>query len=275
MSPARDRLDRELAGRGLARSRSHARQLIDSGVVQVNGTACHRSSELIAGRDQLRVTVADPYVSRAAHKLVGALDDLALSVDGRALDAGSSTGGFTQVLLERGCDPVYAVDVGREQLDYRLKADPRVRSFERFNLVDLDLDVLDDQPVDLVVADVSFISLRKLLHRLSAVLQPEGRLLAMVKPQFEAGPHQVTRGGAVASPLLRRTVVADVIDAAADLGLRATGIAPSRVLGPAGNREFFVQFRPERAGRAHDTDVSEGLASQVDTIDLDAVEWGS
>lgn len=287
------RLDRELADRGLARSRSHARQLIDSGVVWVNGNACRKPSEQIAGGDHVRVTATDRYVSRAAHKLLGALDDTGARVEGRALDAGSATGGFTQVLLERGCELVYAVDVGHDQLHHRLKSDPRVRPLERVNIVDLDLDVVDRRPVDLVVADVSFISLRKLLQTLIEVLRTDGVLLAMVKPQFEVGPHHVGRDGVVRSPMLRRSAVAGVMEAAAELGWRASDVVPSRVPGPAGNREFFLHcvaaqrdggYTPGTPDGKPPTGDTADAGNTVDagktvdagnTVDLDAVDWGA
>lgn len=265
------RIDRELADRGLARSRSHARQLLDAGTVLLNGNPCRRPSALVTDGDQIRLTAADRYVSRAAHKLLGALEDLDLAVGGRALDAGASTGGFTQVLLETGCDPVYAVDVGHAQLDRRLRRDPRVRPHEGVNLKALDLDLLDGRQVDLVVADVSFISLRKLLHRLAGVLRPDGELVTMVKPQFEVGQAHVGRGGAVTSPQLRRAAVSDVIDAAGECGLRAVGVVPSRLPGPAGNREFFCRFVADHRGVGPASEA--GTVPGMVTADLDAVEW--
>ncbi len=146
----------------------------------------------------------DHYVSRAAHKLVGALDDLGLVVGGRALDAGASTGGFTQVLLERGCREVVAVDVGTDQLAPSLRADPRVRVHEQTNLRDLSLDHVARQPVDLSVADVSFISLTLLIAPLAAVTDPAGTMLVMVKPQFEVGRSRLGKGGVVRDPPLHR-----------------------------------------------------------------------
>ncbi len=236
------RLDRELAGRGLARSRSHAQQLIGAGMVRLNGRTCGKPATPVTGNDELWLTADDPYVSRAAHKLDGALDDLAIPVGGRALDAGASTGGFSQVLLERGCDVVYAVDVGHDQLADRLRRDPRLRAYEGVNIAGVGLDLLDGSPVDLVVADLSFVSLCKVIHRLIGLLRVEGGLLALVKPQFEVGRQHVASDGIVRSPLLRRRAVADVIDVAADLGWQPRGIAASRVPGHAGNREFFVSF---------------------------------
>ena len=189
----RQRLDRELAARGLARSRSHAQTMINSGSVSVDGVIITRPAELVETTAQIDAD-ADHYVSRAAHKLLGALDDLGLSVSGRALDAGSSTGGFTQVLLERGCPQVIAIDVGTDQLAPELRRDPRVRALERTNLRDLDLEHVDDQPVDLVVADVSFISLVLLIERFSAVVTADGADAADDQAAVRSGPRAARQG---------------------------------------------------------------------------------
>ena len=234
-----DRLDRLLLTRGLARSRSQARAMVLAGDVRVDGVVVTKPSAPVPDGAALTAD-ADPYVSRAAHKLLGALDDLDLAVGGRALDAGSSTGGFTQVLLERGCAPVYAVDVGTDQLVPVLRADPRVVVRERTNLRDLALDHLDGEPVDLVVADVSFISLTLLVAPLAAVTRADGRMLLMVKPQFEVGRERLGSGGVVREPALHREAVETVLAAAADRGWHAQAVSPSRLPGPAGNREFFV-----------------------------------
>jgi 23S rRNA (cytidine1920-2'-O)/16S rRNA (cytidine1409-2'-O)-methyltransferase len=234
-----DRLDRLLLTRGLARSRSHAQALVAAGAVQVDGVVVTRSAALVPD-DAVLTAATDPYVSRAAHKLLGALDDLGLVVGGRALDAGSSTGGFTQVLLERGCAPVYAVDVGTDQLVPVLRADPRVVVRERTNLRELTLDHLDGVPVQLVVADVSFISLTLLMAPLAAVTDPDGRMVLMVKPQFEVGRERLGRGGVVREPALHSDAVDAVLGAAARHGWHALAVRASRLPGPAGNREFFV-----------------------------------
>jgi len=235
------RLDLELVGRRLARSRSHAQDMIDSGLVRVGGQVVTRPATQV-GPDDVLAVHPDPYVSRGAHKLAGALDDLGLVVTGRALDAGASTGGFTQVLLERGCQEVIAVDVGTGQLADRLRADPRVRVWERTNLRDLDLRHVDGLPVDVVVADVSFISLITILDRLIAVTAPTGRLLLLIKPQFEVGREQLARGGVVRSAGLRRQSVDRVIAAGAERGWQARAEVQSRLPGPAGNVEFFALF---------------------------------
>lgn len=242
------RLDVELAERGLARSRSHARELIDGGRVLINSRPAQKASQIVDADDHLALTADDPYVSRAAYKLIGALDDLGLSVPERVLDAGSSTGGFTQVLLERGARRVYAIDVGHDQLHPQLRSDQRVTSHEGRNLRDLEPSWLDGRPVDLVVADVSFISLTLLLPRLTSVLSDEGRLLTMIKPQFEVGRERLGKGGVVRSEADRRAGVRAVVDAAADLGWHSQAAVRSGLPGPAGNVEFFVCFARRALG---------------------------
>ncbi|HYP43664.1 MAG TPA: TlyA family RNA methyltransferase [Propionibacteriaceae bacterium] len=233
------RLDVELVQRGLARSRAHAQQLIGAAAVRVNGLVIRRPAQRVTPEDDLDAP-AEHYVSRAAAKLIGALDDLAVAVPVRALDAGSSTGGFTQVLLERGCQRVYAVDVGTDQLAPTLRADSRVALWERTNLRDLELRHVDHDPVDLVVADVSFISLVLLLAPLGAVTARTGRLLLMVKPQFEVGRELLGSGGVVRSPADRARAVRTVVTAAREQGWHAHGLVASQRPGPAGNAEYFV-----------------------------------
>ena len=237
-----ERLDRELVRRGLARSRSHARALINAGEILVNGSIVERPGEHVAGSDAIHGPV-DRFVSRAAHKLTGALDDLQLTVAGRALDAGASTGGFTQVLLARGCQEVFAVDVGTDQLAPDLRADPRIRLRERTNLRNLTLDDVGGIAVDLVVADVSFISLRLLLGPLVSVTRDDGWLLLLVKPQFEVGRDLLGKGGVVRAPAHHVQAVSGVINAGGVYGWHAVAAVPSRLPGASGNREFFVLLR--------------------------------
>jgi 23S rRNA (cytidine1920-2'-O)/16S rRNA (cytidine1409-2'-O)-methyltransferase len=236
------RLDLALVARGLARSRSQAQALISAGQVQVDGTVVRRAAVVVPDSAVVEA-VTDRYVSRGAHKLVGALDDLDVAVPDRALDAGSSTGGFTQVLLERGAQQVVAVDVGTGQLAEPLRSDPRVRLFEQTNLRHLTLAHVDDRPVGLVVADVSFISLTLLLPPLTAVTAPDGALLLLVKPQFEVGRERLGPGGIVREDRLRRTAVAAVATAADELGWTEQATAPSRVVGESGNQEYFLLLR--------------------------------
>lgn len=249
-----ERLDRTLVARGLARSRTSAQELIRSGRVRVNGTAVTRPASLV-GPAATIATEAERYVSRAAYKLLGALDDLAQPISGRVLDAGASTGGFTQVLLERGAVEVVAVDVGTDQLAAELRSDPRVRVWEQTSLRDLTLAHVGDRPVDLVVADVSFISLRLLAAPLTSVLAPTGGLLTLVKPQFEVGRERLGPGGVVRSAELHAAAVRGVTAAVASAGWSAAAAAPSRLPGPAGNREFFVLFRHGETSATLDLDA--------------------
>lgn len=256
MRMAKNRLDRELVARGLALSRGRAQTMIAAGQVLVDGRPAGKAAELVEPAAVL-ATAGDGYVSRAAHKLAGALDDLGLAVEGRALDAGSSTGGFTQVLLERGCSQVTCVDVGTDQLAPLLRSDPRVRVWEQTNLRDLSLAHVGGEPVDLTVADVSFISLTLLLGPLAAVTAAAGSMLVMVKPQFEVGRELLGKGGVVRDPEQHRQAVAGVVASAAHVGWRPRAATPSRLPGPAGNREFFVWL------------TTQGLAGPG--VDLDAL----
>jgi 23S rRNA (cytidine1920-2'-O)/16S rRNA (cytidine1409-2'-O)-methyltransferase len=241
-NPELRRLDVELVARGLARSRAQAQEMINSGGVQVDGVVARRAASRVDAASVLEAS-ADHYVSRGAHKLAGALDDLGLAVPGRALDAGASTGGFTQVLLERGCRQVIAVDVGTDQLAERLRDDPRVRSLPQTNLRDLTLAHLDGMPVDLVVADVSFISLTLLIAPLVGVTAAGGELLLLVKPQFEVGRERLGPGGVVRDAGLRRQAVDGVVAAAEEHGWAAADVVPSRIPGATGNTELFVLLR--------------------------------
>ncbi|MFT4202094.1 TlyA family RNA methyltransferase, partial [Gordonia sp. (in: high G+C Gram-positive bacteria)] len=223
MAP-RARLDAELVRRGLARSREHASALIAAGEVTVNGAPAHKPATNV-GRDTPIVVKpqTEQWASRGAHKLIGALDAFSpggLTVAGRrCLDAGASTGGFTDVLLDRGADEVVAVDVGYGQLVWRLRSDERVRVFDRTNVRTLTPDVIGG-PVDLTVSDLSFISLRLVLPAMAACTRVGGDLVPMVKPQFEVGKDRVGAGGVVRDPRLRADAVFGVAVWAAALGLR-------------------------------------------------------
>lgn len=233
------RLDQELVRRGLARSRGQASEAIRDGRVLVNGRAAGKPATPVEPTDEL-VVDADHYVSRAAHKLLGALDDSGLAVTGRVLDAGASTGGFTQVALERGAELVHAVDVGHGQLVPQLRADPRVVVHEGLNLRDLTLADLGGAQVDLVVGDVSFISLKLLLAPLFGVLTAEGVALLLVKPQFEVGRGGLDAHGVVRDEAVRARCVDEVAAEAALLGRPEVWRGPSRVAGASGNQEWFV-----------------------------------
>ncbi|MFY1671639.1 TlyA family RNA methyltransferase [Plantactinospora sp. WMMB334] len=245
----RTRLDAELVRRGLARSREQAATLVEAGRVQVRGVRAHKVAAMVDPADPVRVLGEDPsteYVSRGGHKLAGAL--AAFTSDGlavagrRCLDAGASTGGFTDVLLRAGAAEVVAVDVGYGQLAWRIREDPRVRVFERTNVRTLTPDTIGGT-VTLTVADLSFISLRLVLPALAGCTAPDGDLVLMVKPQFEVGKERVGSGGVVRDPQLRTEAVLAVTGAAAGLGLGLAGVVASPLPGPSGNVEFFVWLR--------------------------------
>lgn len=248
------RADVALAARGLARSRTEGAALIRAGQVLLDGRPVRRPSDRVAADATLRLRDPGPrYVSRAAHKLVSALEAFPdVGVAGRrALDAGASTGGFTQVLLERGAERVAAVDVGHDQLAPPVRADPRVLVREGLNVRDLTAEDIDG-PVDLVVSDLSFISLRLVLAPLAGVCRPGAELLLMVKPQFEVGRRALPRTGVVTDPDARRDAVAGVAAAALGAGLAPRGLARSGLAGQDGNAEFFLRLRRPDATAADD-----------------------
>lgn len=245
----RNRLDAELVRRGLARSREQAAALVEAGRVRLRGVPARKAAAMVDPADPLLVTGEDPtteYVSRGGHKLAGALTAFApggLRVsDRRCLDAGASTGGFTDVLLRAGAAEVVAVDVGYGQLAWPLRTDDRVRVFERTNVRTLTPELIDG-PVDLTVADLSFISLRLVLPALAGCTRDDGDLALMVKPQFEVGKERVGAGGVVRDPELRAEAVLDVAASAAGFGLGLADVAASPLPGPSGNVEFFVWLR--------------------------------
>ena len=237
------RLDAELVRRGLARSREHARELVDAGKVRVGGIVATKPATGVAPSASVVVAADDrpDYVSRGAVKLAGALAALAgPEVEGRrCLDAGASTGGFTDVLLRAGAREVVAVDVGYGQLAWRLRSDERVHVHERTNVRDLSPELIGGS-VDLSVADLSFISLTLVLPAIAGCTRPDGDLLLMVKPQFEVGRESVGSGGVVRSPELRAAAVRTVADAAWALGLGVRGVVASSLPGPSGNVEYFL-----------------------------------
>lgn len=248
---ARRRLDAELVRRHLARSREHARELIDAGAVRVRGVTAQKSATQVEESDSITVEpdADDHYVSRGAHKLLGALAAFDVEVGGRdCLDAGASTGGFTQVLLEHDAARVLAVDVGYGQLAWSVRSDQRVVVLERTNVRTLTAQALPFRP-SLVVADLSFIPLELVLPALVGVLEPDldADLLLMVKPQFEVGRAAVG-DGVVRDPALRVGSVLQVAEAAISLGLAVRAVAASPLPGPRGNVEYFVWLRRPAAG---------------------------
>jgi 23S rRNA (cytidine1920-2'-O)/16S rRNA (cytidine1409-2'-O)-methyltransferase len=246
----RQRLDAELVRRGLARSRQHAQEMVSAGGVRVGGQpATKPATQVEPGTPIVLVDDVDPgYVSRGAHKLAGALarfGPLGLRVAGRVcLDAGASTGGFTDVLLRAGAARVIAVDVGYGQLDWRLRQDERVQVLDRTNVRDLTPGQFGEPAPDLVVADLSFISLALVLPALRSTADPAADFLLMVKPQFEVGRERVPAGGVVRDPALRAQAVTAVAARAAQLGLGVRGVTASSLPGPAGNVEYFLWLWP-------------------------------
>ena len=250
------RLDLLLVERGLAASRERARALILAGDVRVDGQRVTKAGTSVAADAAVTVAVPDhPYVGRGGLKLAHALDVFDIAVEGRVgLDIGASTGGFTDVLLSRGARQVVAVDVGYGQLVWRLRSDDRVQVHDRTNVRALTPDDIGGR-VELVVADLSFISLALVLPALAACAAPGADLLPMVKPQFEVGKDRVGSGGVVRDPALRADAVRGVAAAAAGLGLSTLGAVASPLPGPSGNVEYFLWFRADaNGGPAEDDD---------------------
>jgi 23S rRNA (cytidine1920-2'-O)/16S rRNA (cytidine1409-2'-O)-methyltransferase len=243
------RLDEAVAARtGI--TRSQARSLIMEGRVRVGGEPAHKAGQKVREEDDITVEQPRRFVSRGGEKLDAALDAFGIDVTGmHALDVGASTGGFTDALLQRGAASVVAVDVGYGQLDWKLRTDPRVHVMERTNFRLLPDDAFD-RPFEAIVIDASFISLRTILVRAVGYLAQGGRIVALVKPQFEAGRERLGAGGVVRDPAVHRAVLREVRDAALQLRLRAAGLIASPLLGPAGNREFLIELR--RDGEAID-----------------------
>jgi len=244
---ARTRLDTLLVARGLAESRERARALILAGKVQVVGHNTAKAGSLVPDDAEIQVAEPEhPWASRGGIKLAHALHVFALDVSGRlGLDIGASTGGFTDVLLQRGARHVIALDVGHNQLHWRLRTDPRVTVIEGFNARTLSRSDLPDmgEGAGIATIDVSFISLRHIVPVVPALLAPGADVVALVKPQFEAGREDVGRGGLVKDPAVHARVVAEVTDAAATVGLSRVGLIESPITGAEGNREFLLHFR--------------------------------
>jgi len=237
----RARLDTELVARGLASTREKAKRLILAGAVRINGQVASKASDLVAWEDTLALEAAEKYVSRGGHKLEAALDAFQIDCSGSVCaDIGASTGGFTDCLLQRGAARVHAVDVGKGQLDWKLRQDARVTVHDEVNARSVTLAEIG-APVDLATVDVSFISLRKVLPAVAGLLKPGGKLIALIKPQFEAGRTFVKKGGVVRDARVHERVKTEIVNHATEsLGLRLVGLIPSPLLGPAGNREFLI-----------------------------------
>jgi 23S rRNA (cytidine1920-2'-O)/16S rRNA (cytidine1409-2'-O)-methyltransferase len=263
---ARVRLDQLIVDRGLAPSRTRAQALLLGGRVRVgDGDAARldrKPGDLVDGGVAITVTEPEPYVSRGGYKLAAALDAFAIDPSGLVcLDVGASTGGFTDVLLQRRAARVYALDVGRGQLAEQLRADPRVVSLERTNARGLTAGTFPE-PMRLAVIDVSFISLAKVLPAVLACSAPRRDVLAMIKPQFEVGRGNVGKGGVVRDPDDRRAALVAVAAAARGMGASVLGFASSGLPGPKGNRESFVWLA--EAGRAGDVGDLDAAARVVE-----------
>ena len=270
----RRRVDAELARRGLVESRAAAREAIEAGLVTVDGAPVDKASRQVLPSAAL-VVAAPPrrFVSRGGGKLAHALDRFGIEVEGRrVLDAGISTGGFTDCLLQRGAGHVVGIDVGYGQVAERVRVDPRVDVRERTNVREVTPDDLE-APVDLVVCDVSFIALTTVLPVLVALCRPEGDLVALVKPQFEAGRDDVGTGGVVRDPATWERVLVDVAAASARLGWPVVGVTASPLPGPAGNVEFLVHARHDPGG-ASGGDVAGLVAVAIDEGRAHAAEAG-
>lgn len=243
--PAKLRLDQLVVERGLAPSRARAQALILAGRVTVDGAVVDKAGRAVDNSSVVEITELDhPWVSRGGVKLAAALEAFGVSPrHRRCLDVGASTGGFTHVLLANGATEVVAVDVGRGQLDWGLRNDSRVTVMEGVNARYLSSEDVRGG-FELITVDVSFISLRLVLPALVPLLAPRGTLIALVKPQFEAGRGQVGKGGVVRDPVVREAAITGVLEAAGDLGLRSVGRIPSPLPGPSGNVEELVCFAP-------------------------------
>jgi 23S rRNA (cytidine1920-2'-O)/16S rRNA (cytidine1409-2'-O)-methyltransferase len=266
----RVRIDAELVRRGLARSRQHAAELLAAGHVRLDGEVVTKPARQVDPAQALLVDVPDAqdYVSRGAHKLAGALDALGADapvVDGRrCLDAGASTGGFTDVLLRRGAAHVVAVDVGYGQLAWSLQSDERVSVLDRTNVRTLTPEAVAPAP-ELVVGDMSFISLTLVLPALARAAAPDADFLLMVKPQFEVGKDRLGAGGVVRDPALHVESVLTVAAAAAEVGLDTWAVVPSPLPGPSGNVEYFLAMRRDHPRALSGQALADAAAEAVRT----------
>lgn len=261
----RARVDAELVRRGLARSRQQAAELIAAGRVCIDGIPAAKPATAVAADARLTVSGDDErrWVSRGAHKLIGALDAFGLYVAGRrCLDAGASTGGFTEVLLDRGAAHVVAVDVGYGQLAWSLRTDQRVTVMDRTNARELTAEAIGG-PVDLIVADLSFISLTTVLPALIACAKPDADIVPMVKPQFEVGKDRVGPGGVVSDPRLRAEAIRTVAERAVELHWHPVAVTASPLPGPSGNVEYFLRLRAQHDAALQGAALDEAICRAV------------
>jgi 23S rRNA (cytidine1920-2'-O)/16S rRNA (cytidine1409-2'-O)-methyltransferase len=237
----RGRLDQALVERGLVQSRSRAQAMIKAGLVMVDGERAERADAGVSGTSRIELQKGKAYASRGGEKLAGALDDLGIDPAARiCIDAGASTGGFTDVLLQRGARLVYAVDVGYGQLDWKLRNDERVVVMERVNI--RHMAALPEPQPDLAVADLSFISLRLVVPVIARLLRPPADMLLLLKPQFEVGRDKVGKGGVVRSAEARQRAVDEFVAWANAEGFIFHAVAESRLQGARGNQEYFVHL---------------------------------
>jgi 23S rRNA (cytidine1920-2'-O)/16S rRNA (cytidine1409-2'-O)-methyltransferase len=254
------RLDQHLADEGYFESRARARAAVMEGHVSVDGSSGVKPGTQVSGTERIVVDEpAEVYVSRGGVKLKGALADLGIEVAGsRALDVGSSTGGFTDCLLQAGAASVIALDVGKGQLHWKLRNDDRVTALEGFNARDIASAELPYRP-DLAVIDVSFISLKKVIPAVSGVMDEHSPILALVKPQFEAGVGKAPKG-VVRDPSTLFDVLRDMRDWLCGAGFHVAGVAPSSIRGPKGNAEFFIKVETGDAGGPTDEEIRQAIA---------------
>ncbi len=245
-SPAltRRRLDAELVRRKLVESRTEAKRAIEAGLVRVGTNTSPKAATMVAPDEPVHLVGSpEPFVSRAGRKLAGALDAFEVDVSGlRAIDVGASTGGFTDCLLQRGIESVTAMDVGYGQMHWRIRNDERVDVVERTNIRTADLSMFGP-PFDIVVSDLSFISLRTVREQLTALGTEDAVWVLLIKPQFEAGRERVGKGGIVRDPAVRRSVIVEVLAAFAEIGLGCRGVIESPIAGTTGNVEYVAIFR--------------------------------
>lgn len=236
------RLDQALVERGLCASREQAKRLILAGKIRINGHPARKASDTAKAADTVAVETPEKFVSRGGHKLEHALEYFQINVSGvTAIDLGASTGGFTDCLLQRGAKKVFAVDVGQGQLAWKLRSDPRVVVLEKTNARHLKPESFSE-PVNLVVVDCSFISLKKILPAAVPLLEADGKIVALIKPQFEAGKAEADKGrGVITDAAVHARVIAELAEfVAAQAGLCWRGVVESPLLGPAGNKEFLT-----------------------------------
>ncbi len=245
-SDKKHRLDLLLVEKGLVAGRQRAQAMIMAGAVLVNDQPVLKAGKLISPEDHIELRGQEmAFVSRGGLKLDGVLNTLQLDVTHKiCLDVGASTGGFTDCLLQRGAKLIYAVDVGYGQLAWKLRQDPRVVVIERTNIRKMTSDALA-HPVDLATIDVSFISLKIVVPAVVKYLKKNARILALIKPQFEVGKNQVAKGGVVRDPVLHNQVIEQLTEFFIGIGLQSEAVVPSALLGPKGNREFFIYLKPE------------------------------